>query len=95
MIIVEPPGVPKIRYGLSSLRTIVGVIELNGRLAGSIAFASLPSNPNIFGTPGLLEKSSISLLSMKPAPVTVMPLPYPELIVVVTETAFPLLSTTE
>ena len=63
------------RYGFLSFNTIVGVIELKGLLNASIAFASFPTRPNIFGTPGLLEKSSISLFKIKPAPVTVIPLP--------------------
>ena len=75
VMIVEPPGEPRIKKGASSFSTIVGVIELRGLFIGSMAFASLPSRPNIFGSPGLLEKSSISLFKMKPAPVTVIPFP--------------------
>ena len=89
MIIVEPPGEPTTKNGLLSFKTIVGVIEESGLLFGSIAFASLPIRPNTFGTPGLEEKSSISLLRKNPAPFTTHPFPYPKFIVVVTLTALP------
>jgi len=46
--------------------TIVGVIELNIRFSGAILLASAPINPNIFGSPGLLEKSSIWLFKKNP-----------------------------
>ena len=36
-------------------------MELSGLLFGSIEFALLPTRPQKFGVPGLIEKSSISL----------------------------------
>jgi gamma-glutamyltranspeptidase/glutathione hydrolase len=68
---VDPPGVPRTKKGLSFFNTMVGVIELSGLFFASILFASLPNNPNTLGTPGFIEKSSISLLSKNPAPVSV------------------------
>ncbi len=69
-MIVLPPGEPTTINSLLSLVTMVGVMELSIRLPGSIAFACPPTRPNIFGTPGLMLKSSISLFSRKPAPAT-------------------------
>jgi hypothetical protein len=40
-----PPGVPTTITGLPSLLTIVGLIELSGRLPGAIAFASPCTRP--------------------------------------------------
>jgi hypothetical protein len=37
-MIVEPPGEPTVRNGLPSRRTIVGLIELRGRLPPSARF---------------------------------------------------------
>ena len=91
----EPPGEPTTRNGLPSFAMMVGVIELSMRLPGCTSLATPPITPNMFGTPGLALKSSISLLSRNPAPVTVWPLPYPPLIVVVVDTATPSASTTE
>ena len=71
----EPPGVPITSRTAPSRMRIVGVIDDSGRLPGAIALASPPTTPNIFGEPGLTEKSSISLLSRKPAPSTTLPLP--------------------
>ena len=65
------------------------------RLPGSMAFRSPCTSPNWLGVPGLAAKSSISLFRTKPAPVTVTLLPYQELMVVVTATAFPWASTME
>ena len=76
VIIRLPPGLPVASHGLPSANTMVGVIELSGRLPGSMAFASPPSRPNALGTPGFAEKSSISLFNRKPAPATAMPDPY-------------------
>ena len=45
-------------------------IEDNIRFFGSTLLASPPISPYAFGTPGLIEKSSISLLSKNPAPST-------------------------
>ncbi len=74
---------------------MVGVIAESIRFSGAIALASPCTRPNWFGVPGLAAKSSISLLSRKPAPVTVTRLPYSELMVVVTATALPCASTIE
>ena len=40
-----PPGLPVARYALPSRSTMVGVIELSGRLPGAIALASPPIRP--------------------------------------------------
>ena len=69
-MIFDPPGDPTVSKVFPSFNTIVGVIEDNIRLPGSTLFASAPIRPNIFGTPGFAEKSSISLLRRKPAPWT-------------------------
>ncbi|MNT74346.1 hypothetical protein D3C72_2131570 [compost metagenome] len=74
---------------------MVGVIELSIRFAGMMALASPPTKPYIFGEPGFTEKSSISLFNKKPAPLTTTVEPYDPFNVVVTETAFPALSTIE
>ena len=76
MIIVDPPGEPVTKKGLSSLKTITGVMEDNGVFFGSILFASDPIKPYTFGDPGLEEKSSISLFIKIPVPVGTMPDPY-------------------
>ena len=70
VMIVLPPGDPVISTGSPSFRTTVGVMELNMRLPGAMALASPPIRPNALAAPGLLEKSSISLLSRNPPPVT-------------------------
>ncbi len=70
-------------------------MELSILFPGSILFASPPTAPNILGTPGFIEKSSISLFRKNPAPATTTLLPYKPLSVVVTATAFPSLSITE
>ena len=75
VIMRDPPGVPVASQGLSSLKTIVGVMELKGRLSPSIALASPPTRPNAFGTPGLEEKSSISLFNRIPVPAATIPVP--------------------
>ena len=67
VMIVEPPGEPSARNGLPSLSTIVGDIELRGRLPGWMRFGSAASYT--------VEKSVSSLLSRKPWPGTVMPEP--------------------
>ncbi|MNT68027.1 hypothetical protein D3C72_2062230 [compost metagenome] len=69
-MMVEPPGVPTTINNFPPFSTMVGVIELNILLFGAMALASPPTKPYIFGAPGLTEKSSISLLSRKPAPFT-------------------------
>ena len=63
---VDPPGVPTTIHSAPFFSIIVGVIELNILFSGAISFAFAPSKPNIFGTPGLLLKSSISLFKKKP-----------------------------
>ena len=50
--------------------TIVGLIELSMRLPGAMTFAGVPMSPRAFVSPGFLLKSPISLLRMKPAPLT-------------------------
>ena len=80
---------------LAIVSTIEGDMELSIRFPGSIALAILPTSPYALGIPGFDEKSSISLLSRKPAPSTTIPFPNQPLIVVVTLTALPHLSTTE
>ena len=70
-------------------------IELSGRLPGAMAFFSPAISPNIFGAPGCAEKSSISLFIMIPVPSGTNAAPKLSLIVVVTATEFPNLSTTE
>jgi hypothetical protein len=55
--------------------TMVGVMELSGRLPGAMALAGPWIKPKPLGTPILLAKSSISSLSRKPRPATVTPLP--------------------
>ena len=93
VIIVDPPGVPRIKKGESSrFVTIVGVIELNIRFPDAIEFASLPISPYIFGWPGLIEKSSISLFNKNPLLSTVIPLPNHPFREVVKLTEFPYLS---
>ncbi len=96
VMIVEPPGVPV----TSSTRpcgssTRVGVMADSMRAPGRTALAGPCTRPNWLGTPGLAVKSSISLFSRNPAPSTVTRLPYSELMVVVTATAFPAASTME
>ena len=62
----EPPGVPITSATLPSFVRIVGLIDESGRFFGSIEFASLPTTPNMFATPGFAEKSSISSFSTMP-----------------------------
>jgi hypothetical protein len=62
----DPPGVPTTNTGLPSLSRIVGVMELNGRLPGAIAFALPCTRPNRFAAPGFAVKSSISSFNRKP-----------------------------
>ena len=72
----EPPGVPITSRHLA-------VLGENGRASsttadacfGSIEFASLPTTPNMFATPGFAEKSSISSFSTMPVPSTTTPEP--------------------
>jgi len=84
-----PPGVPTIIQGLPSRCTMVGVIELSGRLPGSILLASPCTRPYKFGTPGLAVKSSISSLSSTPVPLAVTRAPNQSFSVYVTAMALP------
>ena len=65
-MIIEPPGEPTARTGLPWRVTIVGAIELRGRLPPSARLAAVRL---------LKSKSVSSLLSRKPQPGTTMPLP--------------------
>ncbi len=62
----EPPGLPVTMHGLPSLVTMVGLIELSGRLPGAMALVLPWTRPNMLGVPGLVVKSSISSLRKKP-----------------------------
>ncbi|MCY1311659.1 hypothetical protein D9M70_619870 [compost metagenome] len=57
---------PTTNTGLPSLETMVGLIELSGRLPGAMALASPCTRPYMLGTPILEVKSSISLFSSTP-----------------------------
>ena len=84
----DPPGEPSRRYGLLSLKIIVGDIELRGLFPPSTRFAI-----NLPFFSGRKEKSVISLFSKNhPA---VSRLPNPVSIVDVREIALPRLSTIE
>ena len=63
-----PPGVPTTSTGRPSRATMVGLIELKGRLPGAIALASPWTSPYMLGSPAFALKSSISLLSRTPVP---------------------------
>src|SRR5688572_20777762 len=84
-MIVEPPGEPSARYGLPRSRTIVGLIELRGRLPPSTEFGCVSRAKS---------KSVSSLLSRNPQPGTTMPLPPVDSIVNVYETTLPCRSET-
>ena len=62
-MIAGPPGVPVTNSTLPSLRTIVRVMADRGRFLGPMELASPWMRPYWFGTPGLEEKSSISLFN--------------------------------
>ena len=64
-MIVEPPGEPSASTGRPWSKTIVGAMLERGRLPGAGEFA----------VPVVKLKSVSSLLSRKPRPGTVMPLP--------------------
>ena len=64
VMIVEPPGEPSARNGLLFFSTIVGAIELRGRLPPSARFGCVAESK---------LKSVSSLLSRKPQPGTRMP----------------------
>ena len=61
-----PPGLPGTMNSAPSRLTIVGLIEDSGRLPGAIAFLAPCTSPNMFGVPGRVVKSSISLLRKNP-----------------------------
>ena len=79
LMIVGPPGLPVTRISLPSLVTKVGVIDESGRLPGVMELAGPWSRPNMFFTPTLAVKSSISLFMRMPVPGMVTPLPKPPL----------------
>ncbi|MNI59414.1 hypothetical protein D3C73_1145750 [compost metagenome] len=82
-----PPGDPTNMTGLPSRNTMIGAIELRGRLPGSTRLAtSLPS-----GSLNDEEKSVISLFNKKPR--TKILLPNSLSMVVVMDSALPCLST--
>jgi len=89
-----PPGVPSTPT-LSLPRMMVGLMELSGRLCGAISLAVKPISPKALGSPGLAEKSSISLFSMKPVPGTMKRSPKARLTVMVAATMLPSLSMME
>ena len=82
-MIVEPPGEPSARNGWPALSTIVGAIELRGRLPPSTRFGCVVESK---------LKSVSSLLSRNPQPGTTRPEPPVDSIVNVYETTFPHLS---
>ena len=67
----------------------------SGRLPGASRLPPPATSPNASGTPGASEKSSISLLSRTPVPPATRCAPNSRLMVVVSATAFPSLSTTD
>src|SRR6476469_3970611 len=73
---------------------MTGVMLDKGVLPGAIEFASEPTKPNKFGTPGAAAKSSISLLSKIPVPAATTPAPKPPFTVNVKLTTLRSLSTT-
>jgi len=68
LMIVRPPGLPVIRNGFLSLRTIIGDMELSIRLPGWIKLGFVPMRPRVSVTPGFMLKSCISLFNRKPVP---------------------------
>jgi hypothetical protein len=80
---------------LPSFSTMVGVMELKGRLPGAMAFAVPWTKPKRFGTPGFAVKSSISSFKKNPVSPAMTLAPKSSLMVKVTDTAFPWPSTTE
>src|SRR5215212_8801226 len=82
-MIVAPPGEPSARNGLPALVTIVGAIELRGRLPPSTRFGCVVESK---------LKSVSSLLRRKPKPGTSSPAPPVDSIVNVYETTFPAMS---
>ena len=71
-MILGPPAAPRANTGSPSLSsTIVGLMLERGRFPAAIALFSAPTRPNALGTPGWLEKSSISLFNTTPVPGTI------------------------
>ena len=64
----------------------------SGLFPGSILLEILPTNPNAFWVPGIIEKSSISLFIKMPVPGMITFDPKDVLMVAVIATQFPLLS---
>src|SRR5687767_5557991 len=85
VMIIEPPGEPVARNGSPLLVTIVGAIELRGRLPPSARFGCVVESK---------LKSVSSLLSRNPQPGTTMPLPPVDSIVNVYDTTVPSASAT-
>ena len=79
-MIIEPPGQPSASTGRPSLNTIVGLIELRGRLPPSTRLGWVRESK---------LKSVSSLLSRNPKPGTTIPLPPVDSIVNVYVTTFP------
>src|SRR4029453_15607670 len=82
-MIIEPPGDPTARYGFPFRKTIVGAIELRGRLPPSTRFGCVVESK---------LKSVSSLLGRNPKPGTTSPEPPVDSMVNVYETTFPDLS---
>ena len=71
----EPPGAPTVMNNLPSRRMMVGVIAESGRFPGGWYCLRPAPGRTYSRAPGFAAKSSISLLSRKPRPGTVMPFP--------------------
>ena len=91
----EPPVEPVANTGTLPSKTMMGVIELSGRLPAAISLAFPPIRPKALGTPDLTEKSSISLFSRMPVPRATMPEPKFRFSVYVPLTTLPFASITE
>ena len=87
-----PPAAPVASTGTLSLRIIVGLMLESGLLPPSTLLDSFPIRPKALGTPGRIEKSSISLFISTPVPGMMTLDPNEVLIVDVIETQFPLSS---
>lgn len=60
-MILLPPEAPKTsRTWFELSTTITGDMDERGRFVGAMKFASLGSNPNEFGKPGVLKSSIVS-----------------------------------
>ncbi len=89
VMIRDPPGVPTTNTGLPSFSTMLGVMELRGRLPGAIALALPCTRPNMFAVPDLAVKSSISSFKKNPVSPAITLAPKSSLMVKVTDTALP------